>query len=207
MSSQSPQKLIATWFDRAQLDYCDLYMRLFVAYNAWFRYVTSQTTDRAAINALKKRFVIWDDYQRGRCLEALRAKMEPIVTTTSHDHSLGVVVHHAEDWQNLIEFWYQVRCHLFHGSHLFSERQQMVWARLAYESLNIFMAEVVERMRQSFTHEDYRRLQEVQALLKGNGPEKERLMKTHESLQSKFVHSPDVWNVDMVSVPPRAQNA
>jgi hypothetical protein len=200
MSSVSPQKLITTWFERAQLDYCDLYMRLFVAYNAWFRHVTAQPNDRASINALKKRFVIWDDYQRGRSMQQLRLKLDPIITMTNRDHSLGVVVRNDEDWQNLIEFWYQVRCHLFHGSSLFSESQQLTWAKLAYESLNIFMAEVVDRMKRSFTNEDYIRLQEVQTLLRSEGSDTERLIKLHESLQSKFVRSPDLWNVDMVHV-------
>jgi hypothetical protein len=200
MSSASPQKLITTWFERAQLDYCDLYMRLFVAYNAWFRHVTGQPNDRASINALKKRFVIWDDYQRGRSMVQLHQKMIPIITMTGRDHSLGVVVRDDEDWRNLIEFWYQVRCHLFHGSSLFSQSQQLVWAKLAYESLNIFMAEVVDRMKRSFTNEDYVRLQEVQTLLRSEGSDTERLTRLHESLQSKFVRSPDLWNVDMVHI-------
>ncbi len=201
MSSVSPQKLITTWYERAQLDYCDLYMRLFVAYNAWFRHVTAQQHDRAGINALKKRFVIWDDYRCGRSMEQLREKMAPIIVMTHRDHSLGIVVKDEDDWQNLIEFWYQVRCHLFHGSSLFSESQQLTWAKLAYESLNIFMAEVVDRMKRSFTNEDYVRLQEVQSLLRQEGSDTERLIKLHESLQSKFVRSPDLWNVDMVHAP------
>jgi len=200
MSSVSPQKLITTWYERAQLDYCDLYMRLFVSYNAWFRHVTTQQHDRAAINALKKRFVIWDDYRCGRSMQQLRAKISPIVIMTNRDHSLGVVVKDEDDWQSLIEFWYQVRCHLFHGSSLFSESQQLTWAKLAYESLNIFMAEVVDRMKRSFTNDDYIRLQEVQNLLRQEGTDTERLIKLHESLQSKFVRSPDLWNVDMVHI-------
>ncbi len=171
-----------------------------MSYNAWFRYVTGQSNDRAAINALKKRFVIWDDYQRGRSMQALHAKLEPVIVMTSKDHTLGVIVRHDEDWQNLIEFWYQVRCHLFHGSNLFSDNQQRLWAKIAYETLNVFMTEVIDRMKRSFTNEDYIRLQEVQTLLRSKGSDTERLIKLHESLQSKFVRSPDLWNVDMVHV-------
>jgi len=200
MSKANPRNLIVTWYERAQLDYCDLYMRLFVSYNSWFRQVTAQPNDRACVNALKKRFVIWDDYRLGRSMLNMETVLKAVAIATKNDDSLGVEVKDAYDWQNVIEFWYQVRCHLFHGSHLFSDGQQTMWAKLAYESLNIFMTEVVNRMNRSFTNDDYRRLQEVQALLRAEGTDTNRLLNIYQLLQQKYIRSPDIWNVDMIHI-------
>ena len=192
-----PQKLITTWYERSQLDYNDLYVRLYIAYNAWFRQVTKTNTDREAINALKKRFVIWDDYQRGRILVALKPLVRDIATLTKTDKSLGVRLEGEDDWRNLIEFWYQVRCHLFHGSGLFTGVQQAVWTRLAYQSLNLFMGEVVGRMNSSFTNADYQRLREVDILIQHDPAPSRRLRNLQQTLYQKYIHSPDIWNVDM----------
>jgi hypothetical protein len=192
------ETLISRWYDRAQLDYDDLYMRLYVSYNAWYRQVTGCATDREAINALKKRFVIWDDYQRGRVLISLRPVLHDIVNLTGVDKSLKIKLADEDDWQNLIEFWYQVRCHLFHGSGLFATVQQAIWTRLAYQSLNLFMGEVVARMGRTFTNADYQRLKEIDILLQHEPAPSKRLKNMQQVLYQKYIHSPDIWNVDMV---------
>lgn len=194
------QKLIKTWYDRAQLDYGDLYMRLYVAYNAWFHQVTQANTDREAITILKKRFVIWDDYRRGRVLTQLRPVVRDIVMLTKSDKSLKVELADSDDWQHLIEFWYQVRCHLFHGSGLFQSIQQTIWTRLAYQSLNLFMGEVINRMDRSFTNEDFQRLKEVDVLIQHEPEPSKRLRNLQQTLYQKYIRSPDIWNVDMVRV-------
>lgn len=200
MHPNDKQALITTWYGRAQLDYSDLYMRLYISYNAWFSQVTGCTADRDAIRMLKKRFVVWDDYQRGRTLRALRPIVADIANLTQHDNSLGFSVKDADDWQNLIEFWYQVRCHLFHGSGLFQGVQQTIWTRLAYQSLNLFMGEVIARMERSFTNADLQRLKEVDVLIQHEPNPSRRLRNLQQTLYQKYIHAPDVWNVDMIRV-------
>ena len=196
----SREQLITKWYERAQLDYSDLYMRLYVAYNAWFAQVTGERNDRKAIEQLKKRFVIWDDYQRGRVMRSLRPIVEDIVRLTQTQRQLQVHVTTSDDWRSLIEFWYQVRCHLFHGSHVFSNAQQAIWTRLAYQSLNIFMSEVVNRMNRTFTNTDYLRLKEIDVLIQHETAPSKRLRNMQQTLYQKYIHSPDAWNVDMVRV-------
>lgn len=194
------QQLIALWYQRAQLDYDDLYMRLYVAYNAWFNRVTAASNDREAIRRLKQRFVIWDDYQRGRTLVALKPVVEDIVRLTHSSRTLSVRLTDADDWQSLIEYWYQVRCHLFHASGVFGATQQAIWTRLAYQSLNIFMSELMARMEQAFTKSDYQRLKEVDVLLQHESSPSRRLQNLQQTLYQKYIRSPDIWNVDMVRV-------
>lgn len=197
---RSKERLITVWYERAQLDYDDLYMRLYVAYNAWFSKVTGASNDREAIRLLKQRFVIWDDYQRGRVLTTLRPIVEDIVKLTQANRTLAIRLDDANDWQALIEFWYQVRCHLFHASGIFGDAQQAIWTRLAYQSLNIFMSEVIDRMNHAFTNADYLRLKEVDVLLQHEPKPSRRLQNLQQTLYQKYIRSPDMWNVDMVRV-------
>ena len=195
--------VVLKWHERAQIDYSDLYMRLYVAYNAWFRQVTRTSFDREGIARLKKRFVIWDDYLNGRTMQHLTPSFEQIVAHT-HDHPLHAgnrwdgQVQDAEDWRGLIHYWYQVRCDLFHGSLFLDQTVPEQRVRLAYESLNIFMTEITDRMKHSFTHADYERLKEIQLLAQTPGNDTAQFRDLQQALHQKFINSPDLWNVDMV---------
>lgn len=148
-----PRKLqyIEQWYVRAQVDYAQQYILLYSAYNAWYREVTGEVGDRNALNKLKKRVIIWDEYARGVAMPELRLIMRGIVDVT-HREPLKVArtarwsgeVQNADDWRGLIEYWYRVRCLVVHGD-VVGER----YVYLAYESLCIFLGEVITRMNES----------------------------------------------------------
>lgn len=200
------RQLITKWFDRARIDYSDLYVKEYIAYNAWFRKVTDCSTDHEAIKRVLKRFVIWDDYLHGRTLSALGPIIEQIATLTHKCPAVPMgaswdgIVKDAFDWRGLIYFWYQTRCHLFHGMTLPGHAHHDTQIRLAYESLNIFMTEIIKRMRYCFTDVDFARLSEVRALLQSEHGAVSELQEIEAKLYQKFVHSPDIWNVDMERV-------
>ena len=177
------EKIVYRWYERAQVDYGDMYMKLYVSFNAWYRKTTGSDFDREALRILEKRFVIWDDYIAGHVLRNLKVFHEKITGDTT-------------DWQRLISYWYQVRCQLFHGSSELKEGE----VRLAYESLNIFMDEIVRRMKRSFTDEDYLRLEEVEQLLSLGSPDSKYLRVVQQELHQKYINAPSLWNVDMVRV-------
>jgi hypothetical protein len=198
------RELVLTWYNRAQIDYSDLYMRLYIAYNAWFRRVTRTEFDREAVRRLKKRFVIWDDYINGKTLVRLGLIVDEIVKNT-HKRPLASnrwdgIVHDVADWQGLIDYWYQVRCDLFHGSTVPTKDFHEERVKLAYSSLNLFMDEITMRIEQCFTAEDYARLQEVEALMKVHDGQDVRFQDIQQILHQKFINSPDLWNVDMTRV-------
>lgn len=177
------ENLVYSWYDRAQVDYSDQYMRLYVAFNAWYRKATGSSFDREGLVRLKKRFVIWDDYLN----DSVMVGLKPL-----HKEILG----NDTDWQGLIDYWYSVRCQLFHGS--LGPDDHTV--RLAYESLNIFMGEIVARMRRAFTDEDHRRLRELEALLEKGHPKMKYLEDSQLELHRKYLNAPHMWNVDMIRV-------
>ena len=188
---------IYKWYRKAQVDYTELYIRMYIAYNAWYRQVTGSTNDREAIALLKKRFVIWDDYCNGRTMANLRVYVERLSKLTT-EHPLGShavwngKVENSDDWRGLIEYWYRVRCLLVHGSEV-SPRH--VW--LAYETLELFMAEIVGRMQACFTDKDYQRLEELSTLVKTETGKDTRFRLLQRKLQAKYIESPDIWQVDM----------
>ena len=200
------RQLIKKWHEKAQIDYSDLYVKEYIAYNAWFRKVTDCATDYEAIRRVTKRFVIWDDYIHGRTLVDLGQVADMIAEFTHRypirlaAHSWNGVVADSFDWKNLIFFWYQTRCDLFHGLTMPGKIKHDIQIELAYKSLNIFMTEIIRRMRHCFSDEDYVKLTEVQALLKSPNGSTDTLQKTESGLYQKFIHSPDLWNVDMQRV-------
>lgn len=188
------------WYKKAQVDYAEVYIRMYIAYNAWYRQVTGHTNDREAIAVLKKRFVIWDDYCKGKTLHSLGPYIERIIIATNENplnsHLLwDGVVRASNDWKGLIEYWYQIRCLLVHGSSVSSRH---VW--LAYETLGIFMKEIIDRMQACFTEKDFQRLEEVSILAKSSMQGSKRFQVLQRKLQEKYIESPDIWQVDMQRV-------
>ena len=198
MDDRYDRDLIANWHQRAQIDYSDLYMKLYVSYNAWYRRVTGANNEREAITRLKHRFVIWDDYCNGRAMQALRLIAEAIVRHAA-EHG-GVIIKDADDWRGLIEYWYRIRCDLFHGSIELENRYFAQAVKLAYESLNVYMTEIVRRMNQCFSVDDLIRMREVNILLTAGGGDEERLSSELRDLQGKYINSLTIWNVDMARI-------
>ena len=184
------RQLIRKWFDRAQIDYSDLFMKSYIAYNVWFRKVTGCHEDHEAIKRVIHRFVIWDDYLHGRMLVELGLIVDQIALISD-------LVADRSDWKGLIGFWYQTRCDLFHGLTMPGRTLHDRRIQLAYESLNIFMIEIMRRMRHCFSDADYARLTEVQALLDSESGPTKTLQTIEARLHQKFIHSSDLWNVDM----------
>jgi hypothetical protein len=193
-------KHIYRWYKKAQVDYVEQYIRLYISYNAWYRNVTGTVNDREAISVLKKRFIMWDDYCKGKTLIDMRLYVERLVILTNerplvNNSVWNGVIKDADDWRNIIEFWYQVRCFLVHGSDI---PQKYVW--LAYETLELFMREIVQRMQSCFTDKDMRRLEELSLIAASSADKNKRLLMLRRKLQVKYIESPDIWQVDMQRV-------
>lgn len=189
-------------YQKAHVDYADLFLKMYITYNAWYREVTGTTNDRQAISSLKKRFVIWDDYSQGKTLTTLKPYMERLCELSQGSPFPSIrpywdgEVSNPYDWNSLIEFWYQVRCLVVHGSDI---RPKYAW--LAYETLDIFMGEIVDRMQACFSSRDLKQLEKITSLAPQNPQRTERFNKLQHSLYQKYVSSPDLWQVDMQRVP------
>jgi len=189
---------LVRWYKKAQIDYVERYIRMYIAYNTWYREVVGSISDRRAIQLIKKREIIWRDYINGNTLSNLRPYMERLVDLTSHQPMASSnywngSIASVEDWQGLIEFWYQVRCVLVHGG---TVEPKFVW--LAYETLDTFLSEIISRMHRAL--EEYlanaeRSLSEVSDI---RSVTRERL---RQKMQARYFANTKVWHVDMKRAP------
>lgn len=196
----SAEAIIYSWFERSGISYADAYARLYIAYNAWFSKVTGKGNSHEAIRLLKTRFVIWEEYEKGIVCVDMRPVVERIVQLLRSDASLtiprwNVSLSNANDWANLIQFWYEVRCRLFHGKLLESRDEEAV--RLAHESLYVFMSEIVSRMKRSFKATDYVRLEELRILSVADSKHQADHVRESIALHQKYIDAPALWQVDM----------
>lgn len=141
----SAQPQMHIWYRRAQIDYVHYYMSLYASFNAWYG-TGSKVNDRQAINMLRNGNALWDEYCRGAAMRVLIPYMQQLVECTQREplsyaspHWRGMV-QNIKDWPSLLEYWYRVRCLVMHGAEI---RAQYVY--LAYQTLNIFMNEVIQR--------------------------------------------------------------
>lgn len=192
---------VLTWYKKAQIDYSLQFIALYTAYNAWYREVTSTSNDRVALGMLKKRFVIWDDYRSGKTLRQLVPYMERLRELTQREPLPCSVkywngeVEDIYDWRALIEYWYQVRCLVVHGAAI---RPKYVW--LAYETLDIFMNEIVERTHACLKLPAFTEVQDIASRTKKLGRRSERFTELQSRLYQKYSALPDIWQVDMQRV-------
>jgi len=155
------------------------------------------TNDRQALSVLKKRFVIWDDYINGRTMKILKLYVERLAELTQRDPLVSSrywsgSIESWKDWRSLIEYWYQIRCLLVHGVYV---KPRYVW--LAYESLDVFMGEIIDRMQQCFDEKDLVRMKELTSLAEADPDRSERFQQLQHKLYQKYIASPDIWQVDM----------
>lgn len=135
-------------YTKARIDYAGYFLSAYIAYNAWYYQVTGTTNDRQALTILKRRYVLWSDYCNGTAMRGLLPYMQQLSELTQREPFESAVSHwngevtHSTDWRSLIEYWYQVRCALVHGTEV---GEAYIW--LAYHTLDIFMEEIIQRMR------------------------------------------------------------
>lgn len=198
----SPRAAVRVYslYQKAHIDYSILFLRLYVSYNAWYREVTGISNDRRALTLLKDRFVIWDDYCNGKTMGNLSVYMERLADYTQKEPFPSTTLYwngeldNAKDWKSLIEFWYQARCLIVHGADI-----QPKYAWFAYETLDVFMDEIINRMKSCVTRTDIMQF-ENSSLADQNSQRSKRFRKVQHMLYQKYIASPDIWQVDMQRV-------
>jgi len=174
----------------SQVEYAKLYLTLFSAYNLWFRVTTGEAIDSKAIKLLHQHDDMWLESELGETLPQLRSLMVKLYVLTNHrplEDSSRIwkgYLDDQNDWRGLIDFWYAVRCDLIHASTSRQLSFYPLFIKLAYESLNVFMTEVVKRVRLSIDETDLSQLE---------------LDQISSSMMRQYLLSPEKNRVDTVS--------
>jgi hypothetical protein len=216
--------IVLKWYYRSKLDYFDSYINLFISYNAWFAKATGETSDRNAINKLKERNDIWDEYLAGEVLQDLEpiasqisalTNERPLQNLTGGNTHWDGIMKDSKDWPSLIEFWYRVRCNIFHGSKTPEDDREVLIVELAYKSLEVFMREIVGRIENNFSKDHMFRAYEVNKIIDSiersiaednydNEQSKQHDIEYLEGLKTEAEHlsqtlndSKNLWEVDL----------
>lgn len=191
-------ELVCDWHEKSIVDYRDHYLPLYIAYNTWYREVTGESNDRRALTLMKKRHVMWEDYMDGKVLKGLEPYMVRLVDLTQKEP----LRHFSAQWsgeladrydfRGLIEYWYQVRCLLVHGAKV---QPAHVW--LAYETLDIYMREIIKRTRACMNSEKYKQVKKAAHILTSSSSSNDKFLQLQQKLYQKYIALPDIWQVDM----------
>jgi hypothetical protein len=77
-------------------------------------------------------------------------------------------------------------------------RPKYVW--LAYETLDIFMNEIIKRTHACLKSPAYTEMQDMASRTKKAGPQSQRFADLQKRLYQKYSALPDIWQVDMQRV-------
>lgn len=148
--SDEYRTLLLRLFNESRVDYAGQYVKLFSAYNMWFSAISGETVDAAGIQALKRRPALWREVFQEECLPGLVSVMTKIMILTQHRPLIQKsgwkgYLEHPHDWAGLMDFWYAIRCDVVHGSRYLGLSHYPVLMKLAYESLFLYMNEIVLR--------------------------------------------------------------
>lgn len=145
------------WYGRAQVDYLQSYMSIYAAFNVWYGQLFRTNNDRYALTRLQKGLALWQAYEEGNKLGELTRIMRQIVEYTQREPLSTITPHwngevrNIYDWPSLIEYWYRVRCLVMHGSYI-----EPTYVLLAYESLNIFMSELIPSLEANTVYNSFK---------------------------------------------------
>ncbi len=178
--------MMMSYFMFSKIDYFSLYMNLFASFNCWYYEMAGAKSNYEGLKRLKNKFGIWQRYYDGQTMPELEALFRVVVSFCQDSEIPGPTDQY--DWVGLMNFWYKVRCDLVHGSLFRASQEHVLTVKLAYDSLFIFMSEVVRIESRRFTKEDKLRLKELQ-LLQRVAPSDKNVEVELRTLYSKYLNN------------------
>lgn len=128
MEENNVKELIRVWFHKAQVetDIFSKFVFLWFCFNAWLAFKSNRETDGNMINWLKRNrssdlYIAYqsiiDSEADSTPIEEL-VNLSPIYGEVSHQRlarRADIRINDKNDFDNLIEAIYRIRCNLFHG--------------------------------------------------------------------------------------------
>jgi hypothetical protein len=140
-------RLVDNWYRRAtgqnvSFDIFDRFVSLWIAFNAWGTCRFDKDTDRKMVEAAKKdrrlkasfENLFQNDPPFVNDLETLKARC-PIDRNRSHKGSMIAMIVNLNDFSEVLEVIYVIRCNLFHGEKLSQDSRDKELVSLAFAVL------------------------------------------------------------------------
>lgn len=142
-------------YRRSAIPYRAYFLQLFASFNGWCTAVTGSQVDTVALRSIMKKPEVWrylfEENIDSSLLTVTRklyilTRVRPLALHRMNTAVWQGMLKDPYDWEGLIWLWYTVRCHLSHGSLGLAVPSGELIVRYAYESLYIFMTEIVRRI-------------------------------------------------------------
>ncbi|OYX43094.1 hypothetical protein B7Y94_02225 [Candidatus Saccharibacteria bacterium 32-49-12] len=141
--------LVLTTYNRARIDYRSAFVLMYASFNSWYRYVTGSRFDSRAVGKIQDMPVMWvalfDDQADGSSMSGILRRLYYLTNAQSNPGEYRQIINDPYDWKGLISLWYRVRCQVVHGEPVAECSTGELIVKYCYESLNIFMLEVIRR--------------------------------------------------------------
>jgi len=129
MDEQKIKNLIKVWYEnkaKRESDPIFKFLCLWICFNAWLDYRSRKETDRAMINWLVKQDTITSDlvreYENAKRTRSFVNSLKSLVVLSqkkpiedSRGKQLSIIIGDENDFPNIVNAIYRIRCNLFHG--------------------------------------------------------------------------------------------
>jgi len=153
------KSLIKTWNSKAEqeTDIFSKFVFLWFCFNAWLSYESNRDNDRDMINWLKNAYnhpalcVAFENIRNSGVIDEL-VNLSPIrgdLSQSRQDRRSNIEIRDNQDFQNIVEALYRIRCNLFHGRKDADDERDQKLVRACANILSDWTRELIKRWSQS----------------------------------------------------------
>jgi hypothetical protein len=162
MNRKATNDIIKNWFDRAtgktiEFSIFDKFISLWISFNAWGAHTTQTNKDRDMIENLKENVILKDTYIKllnensdfKACVKALMEECPVYDDRFIDSREYYENAKHFNDLNNfdqLLEIIYQVRCNLFHGRKNIDEKRDQKLVELCFKILHDLFCSIPKKV-------------------------------------------------------------
>jgi hypothetical protein len=156
------RKLVVNWFRRSQGELVgeftifDNFVSLWISFDAWGTYQSREDRSRKMIEwvksneTLKEKFV--ESFKKdSNFVQDVRALIDlcPIHRHKPYKDSTEVNIKSINDFDNVLEAIYQIRCNFLHGHAAFDDKRNQTLIELAFRILSKLFSGIVKELSSS----------------------------------------------------------
>lgn len=171
-------KQIIDYYYRGAIDYRSTYLMLFASFNSWITVISGHVTTAHALAYFENRASLWAEFLYHDVTHMRSIMMKLYILTSLRPLPAGQskrwsgYLRDDADWQSMGWLWYQVRCSIVHGDESYRHIDTILG--YVYESLRLFMNEVIRRLHIETLPQSYKIVDQLPAGLYSYGAFQER---------------------------------
>lgn len=150
MNEQRIKNLIKIWWGKAfsESDHFSKFLFLWICFNAWLAHESGEDIDRDMLDWLKKQNChsskLVDCFETCKMQRTFVDNLKFFAGNSPFKDSRGkrpdIIVKDENDFENIVEAIYRIRCNLFHGGSEAQENETQILIAMSNIILNVWVA-------------------------------------------------------------------